>query len=90
MAHREIEEYRPEGSKNFIRKGDRIRVLSKPGGGKGSKGFKTVATRILADEDGTPCLVECRKPGDSFARPVAVERVRRLEQTRNGQRIEAR
>lgn len=86
---KEVTEFKPEGTKNLIRKGDRIRVLSDPKGGVGSQGFQAKAMKIMANDDGEVEYIEVYRPKGGF-RCIRVERVRRMEQTRNGERIEVR
>lgn len=85
-----VEEYRPEGTRNFIRVGDRVQVIK---GGVDKRGFEAIVRSIDADEDGTIRQVEVIPRTGKYAgkiRTLPVERVERKAQTKNGKRIEVK
>jgi len=84
-----LKEYRPEGTRNFVRLGDVVKVLPAPGI-KGSS-FEAIVKDIDADDETGEVkvvMVLGGKKGRLALHHVRPERIRRVAQTRGGERRE--
>lgn len=77
-----LNEWRPEGARNFVRPGDVVKVLPAPGR-KGTS-FEARVQAIEATDDGTVKWFEVLggKKGNVQFHAVTADRIRRVEQTR--------
>lgn len=82
----ELTEFRPAGSRNFIRVGDVVAVA--PSAPKRRDGFDAKVVRF--DTDSSGAVVAVQVVGPRGFRTVRPERVRRRQQTRGGERVDRR
>lgn len=85
----QVEQFKPEGTRNFVRLGDRVKVLK---GGADKTSFQAKVTRIDTDADGTIASVEVSPLTGKHVgriRVIRPERIERKSQTRNGRRWDA-
>jgi hypothetical protein len=83
MERIKVQEYRPDGARNYIRVGDTVRVASSPGRRDGHLGR---IHEIVTDGDGE--VIDITVVGDTGFRTYLPHRIQRIAQTKGGERRE--